>query len=181
MSNPYSAPNASFSDADYAVTETYEPRVFAWRGRIGRLRYLAYGVGLNLVFGLLLGVIVAVATGLNGKPSVMLSLISYVPLLIVAVCMAKRRLEDLDKNGWMAVLMLVPLANFFLGLYLLFGAGTPGPNRFGPAPSKNSRWVVFGACVVPLVAILGIVAAVAIPAYQDYQHKAKMQQLDDKL
>jgi len=45
-----------------------------------------------------------------------------------------QRLHDLDKPGWYALLMLVPLVNFVLGLYLTFAAGSDGPNKYGEDP-----------------------------------------------
>jgi uncharacterized membrane protein YhaH (DUF805 family) len=54
---------------------------------------------------------------------------SFIPYLAVIV----RRLHDQDKSGWLALLMLVPLANLVIVVFM-FLEGTKGPNRFGPDP-----------------------------------------------
>jgi DNA-directed RNA polymerase subunit RPC12/RpoP len=41
---------------------------------------------------------------------------------------------------------------------------------------KESRWPIYGlvlGCILPIIAILGILAAVAIPAYQEYVEKSE--------
>ena len=85
----------------------------------------------------------------------------------------RRRLNDLDQSGWWGIMMLIPLLNFFFGLYLVFAPGSKGSNSFGPAPCKNSVGVIIGGFLFPLLFIFGILAAVAIPAYKDYQEREK--------
>lgn len=173
MNNPYAAPEALLAEP-VASDETYEPKIFSLQGRIGRLRYIAYSWlavvlagGLSLV---LVGILSAVLQrGVNG----ILTWISYIPIYIASLIMAKRRMNDFDSSGWAALLILVPVLNAFLGLYLMFKAGTPGPNRFGPPPAKNSKGVVALAWLMPAIAIIGVVAAIAIPAYQQYVTRAK--------
>ena len=46
-------------------------------------------------------------------------------------------------------------------------------NKYGLPPAPNSVLVVIGSLAMPLVAVLGIVAAIAIPAYQDYVQRAE--------
>ena len=45
--NPYSAPDA---DLGGHAQETYDPKFLAVSGRIGRLRYLAYSIGITFLF-----------------------------------------------------------------------------------------------------------------------------------
>ncbi len=40
--------------------------------------------------------------------------------------------------------------------------------------SKSSAWVIFAVAIMPMIAVLGIIAAVALPAYQDYTQRAKV-------
>ncbi len=179
MNNPYASPQATV--IDHHDNETYEPRVFAIHGRIGRLRYLAYGMGLSMLFMMIAGGLagaLAGASGNNAAASSMgtLIMLAYVPMLALSLIMMKRRFNDLDKSGWWSLLMLVPLLNVFLGLYLTFAPGTQGSNRYGPAPAKNSSGVVILGLLIPFVAMIGIMAAIAIPAYQDYVKRAKAAQ-----
>jgi uncharacterized membrane protein YhaH (DUF805 family) len=62
-----------------------------------------------------------------------LTIIFALLVLIPGIAVSVRRMHDLDKSGWMVLLALVPLVNFYY-LYLLVQPGTPGSNRFGPDP-----------------------------------------------
>ena len=100
--------------------------------------------------------------------------ILYIPMLAISFILCARRLNDLNHSGWWSVAMLVPFVNFLLGLYLLFAPGTAGSNNYGPAPSANTRGVVIAAWSIPVLSVvIGIVAAVSIPAYQDYVKRAQ--------
>ncbi len=52
------------------------------------------------------------------------------------VCITVKRLHDLDRPGWHWWLLGVPLYNIYLGLVLLFGKGTDGPNNYGRDPLR---------------------------------------------
>jgi hypothetical protein len=95
--------------------------------------------------------------------------IAYFIFVIMAAC---QRVHDIDWSAWSLFLMLVPVVNFVVGLIWLFKAGTDGANRFGPPPTPNNWGVRILGCIAPL-AFIGIMAAVAIPAYQGYVLKAK--------
>jgi len=58
--NPYSAPDAQLS-VSVLSNETYEPRIFAWNGRIGRLRYIAYSWGMITVLMFVMGTFISIA------------------------------------------------------------------------------------------------------------------------
>ena len=45
-----------------------------------------------------------------------------------------RRWHDLGKSGWFTLLLLIPLLNFLVMLYLWFVRGTAGPNTYGEDP-----------------------------------------------
>ncbi len=174
MSNPYNAPSANLSDPANSG-ETYEPRVFAFGGRIGRLRYLAYSFSIVLVFAAFAGIWGALV-GRFSETLAMFGLIMYVPMFVYTVAIAKRRLNDMDVTGWLAILSLIPFVNLIFGLVLIFSAGSERNNQYGPPPSKNSGWVVAGACVAPALFVIGILAAISIPAYQAYVEKARAAQ-----
>ena len=190
MNNPYTAPTADIDDIE--TEDTYEPRIFAVSGRIGRLRYVGYSwlayFLLYLVLGIL-GVIAAVTipammrNGHGGAPALgffALALI-YTPILAVMFIYARRRLNDLDQSGWLSLLLIIPIIGFLFWLYLVFAPGTDGANRFGPAPSKQSNgavWIIL--IVVVTIIVIGILAAVAIPAYQQYKAKAHAMQIEQQ-
>ena len=172
MNNPYQAPDAQVNAA--GPDQPYQPKFLSFSGRIGRVRYLAYQLGIQFLLSLIfvpLMMAFGLAAGLSGQGSGAeaqgaigaLAILIYIPLLIAGFTYAVRRLHDLDKTGWLSLLFLVPLVNFILGLYILFAPGTPGGNRFGPPPAPNTGGVIFMAWLIPGIALLGIVAAILIP------------------
>jgi len=175
LNNPYTAPTADI--VDMSADETYQPTIFSLSGRIGRLRYIGYTWLISLIVVMVGGVLAAImipmfAKGGNSGMFYLIVIGIYGPAIATHIIMAIRRLNDLDQTGWLSILALVPFVNFFFGLYLIFAPGTQGRNRFGAAPSKHSYWIVIVLLFIP-VFLIGILAAIAIPAYQDYTKRAR--------
>lgn len=168
--NPYAPPRAQIADV-FATPDSFQPvRIFSVSGRIGRLRYLAYLTGGYFVIafggGVLAGILAATA-GPSAAPLILILI--YVPLLVFSVMIAIQRSHDMDWSGWTVPLMIIPI----VGLIWLFKAGSPGENRFGAPPPPNTTGVKILAWLFPLIMIIGIVAAIAIPAYQGYVKRAQ--------
>lgn len=177
LNNPYAAPHSAVNDV-VSSDGLYQPRIFALNGRLGRVRYLAY---ISLSW-LLTVVAIAIVTALfvplfhgdvKGTAFQVLSFVMYLPMLFYTFVLAKRRLNDADRSGWLGVLLLVPVLNFVMSLYLLFARGTEGDNEYGAPAVPNTTALVIGGVLVPVIVIIGIVAAVAIPAYNSYITKAR--------
>jgi uncharacterized membrane protein YhaH (DUF805 family) len=168
--NPYTAPDAVLA---IEQDELYQPSIFSFKGRIGRLRYLAYGVGTSMILMVVMIPIMA-ASGLAGGEQAMgvmaiaAMIAFYVASIILAVMFAKRRLNDMNRSGWWFLLFIVPLINLIMTIYVIFFPGTQGSNNFGPAPVANTLGVKILALTLPVIMIVGILAAIAIPAYQGY-------------
>jgi uncharacterized membrane protein YhaH (DUF805 family) len=165
--NPYTTPDASLAvDMD----ETYQPTVFSFSGRIGRLRYLAYITGVYLVTAAIAIPIMALVGGLAAGASDMpvfamiIMAVVYIALLVIVFTFGKRRMNDLNRSGWWMLLFIVPVANLLLTLYMVFGAGTDGVNDYGAAPNENPMGVKILGLFFPIISLIGIVAAVTIPA-----------------
>ncbi|HKK04275.1 MAG TPA: DUF805 domain-containing protein [Gammaproteobacteria bacterium] len=180
--NPYTSPQSAVADpADNAVGEV---RIFSARARIGRVRYLAYTVGMYLLVSFassLVSGVSMVALGPSIAPIVnMVVTIAVIGgFLVYSFLPTIQRLHDFDASGLLSLLTLVPFVNFILFLVLLFIPGTDGRNRFGPKPPPNSTGVTVVSILASLfffIALLGIVAAIAIPAYQGYVHRAEQMQ-----
>jgi uncharacterized membrane protein YhaH (DUF805 family) len=159
--NPYLAPAAAVADAG---DQTQPVKLFSVSGRIGRARYLAYGFGLYFVFIFAAGVL----AGALGQAGMALLIGAWVALAVLGFMLTIQRCHDFNVTGWLSLLMVVPVAN----LIFLFIPGTDGPNRFGGPTPANSAGVLIAAWLVPAIMIIGIIAAISVPAYQDYQKRS---------
>ena len=162
--NPYSAPRAAVSDIEVAQ-ETQEIRFWSPGCRIGRLRYLAYGTGSILLAGVIAGVLITV---LPESLGMIVAVALYVAALVFSVITGIQRSHDMDWSGWSLFLMLIPLVGFIW----VFKPGSAGANSYGNPPPPNTTGVKILALLLPAIAIVGILAAIAIPAYVDYQNRA---------
>jgi uncharacterized membrane protein YhaH (DUF805 family) len=176
LTNPYNAPTADLSRADGGAA-TYDPQMLSLSGRIGRCRYIAYSMGVTLLLGVVAAILMGIGAAIGSSTLVsVLAVIVVVPAMAISFVMGKRRFNDMNHSGWLTLLTLIPLVNFFVALWLIFGSGDAGANQYGPAPSKNSTFVVVVACFLPVIFVVGILAAIALPAYQGYVLKAKAAQ-----
>jgi len=177
MNNLYQAPASAPADPAFA---TYQPRFLSLSGRIGRLRYLAYGMGLMLLTYPVIFVIFALSGMLSGEaPGALVFVplgVVYIALLVFSFGYMVRRLNDMDQSGWLSLLMLIPLVNLVMILVLLVARGTAGSNRYGPAPVPNTKGVVVLALLPLLFFVLAIAAAIAIPGYQQYVNEVQQMQ-----
>ena len=159
--------NDSDTEQNSATEEdnaTYQPHIFAVKGRIGRLRYLAYGIGFSLsVYAIL---IYMIGHSLFSKSGSLESLIVSIvvigglitlSMLVLSIIFMIRRLNDLDQTGWLWLLMIIPIVNILLVLYLIFAPGSSGVNKYGPAPCENSLIVKILAFLFPVLFLVGIV------------------------
>lgn len=169
--NPYAPPRAAVADIDRSDDVGFQDvKAWSWRGRIGRLRYLAYNSAGYVLLLAASTVLAFITTSLGDKGAVVgivtgLSILLY----IVFVCLLTiQRSHDMNWSGWMSLLAFIPL----VGLLWIFKAGSTGGNRFGGPPPPNPLSVKIFAMLMPAVAAIGILAAVAIPAYSQYQQRA---------
>ena len=171
-SNPYAAPKAMVADVDEHGVQPV--KIFSARGRMGRLRYLAYNLFayvLLIVLAVIFGGFAALSgAARNDNTSAILALIPY---LVIVGMWTVQRSHDMNRSGWTALVALIPLIN----LIWVIRAGTKGTNRFGAPPPPNGLFIkIMGLCL-PVVGIIGIVAAIALPAYQGYVQRAKASQV----
>jgi uncharacterized membrane protein YhaH (DUF805 family) len=164
--------------------ETYTPKFFSLDGRIGRCRYWAYSIGAGLLMMPVLilvmgaGFLTGAVANSSAGGGMLGMLIGYGISFAITIILARRRLNDMGKSGWLGLLMLIPLVNFFFALWLLFGPGDSQTNEYGPPPGPNSTGVIILAWILPIIFFLGIIAAVALPAYAEYTAKARAAQME---
>ena len=112
--------------------------IYHTEGRLNRLRYIKYMVTLALVAGLGTFVTSSMATFLTGNPTGFLVNVVTGIWAVVAgagnIMLMIRRLHDLDKSGYFAILAIIPVIGFIFSIYLFCAKGTDGYNRYGADP-----------------------------------------------
>jgi uncharacterized membrane protein YhaH (DUF805 family) len=171
--NPYLPPGAAVADVQDEESGFSVPRVWSASGRIGRLRYLSYTMCGYVLFSVVttIGALMSKPLGTPVLASLLLGL-GGLAYLVLAVFSAIQRAHDMDWSGWMVLIALIPM----VGLIWIFKGGTHGGNRFGAPPPPNTTGIKLGALILPIIAVVGILAAVAIPQYQQYVLRAKAMQ-----
>lgn len=128
------------------MKDLYEHGCFSisFSGRLNRKRYFlgSLCVGLAVLIAYTILEAVGALGDEFGEASLfgsLIALVLYVFVTIYGLSMAVRRLHDLDKSGWLSLIVLVPLANAVFYLWILFAAGTAGPNKYGPDPLEGGK------------------------------------------
>ena len=80
-----------------------------------------------------------------------------------------QRSHDMNMSGWWSLAALIPI----VGLVWVFKGGTAGTNRWGAPPPPNGPMVKIFGLLMPVLFVVGILAAIALPAYQGYVTRAK--------
>ena len=164
--NPYAAPRTNVTRRD--STEDYgEIRVWTSEGRIGRVRYIGYTFGLTMLIAMLIGVAAAVLGAASPALAFGVGAVGYIAIIVVQILLTIQRSHDMNVTGWLCLISLIP----FAALVFWFVPGTRGENNYGKPPPPNTTGAVVLACIVPAIMIIGILAAIAIPAYQDYTQR----------
>jgi uncharacterized membrane protein YhaH (DUF805 family) len=173
---PYTPPKSTVADVAH---EYGELNIFSASGRIGRVRYLAWSMGFFVPAIVALFIAVGLGAAIAGRTVAMqFYFVGIIGMVVVSSLFAIQRLHDLDKSGWFYLIMLIPLVGALFALYVMFAPGSPGANRYGNPPPPNSTGVVVLAWMLPVfMFIAGILAAIAIPAYQGYVQKARQAQM----
>jgi len=109
--------------------------IFDVDGRIGRMGYFFWMLGIAFL--------VAVANVIIEANVYRADVGTFAPIYIVAwvftVFPMIKRLHDLNQPGGFCLLSLVPLLNFGLGLWLLFGRSYSEENKYGAPSQKRTR------------------------------------------
>jgi len=167
--NQYAPPLANVADMAPS-TAPGELKLFSSKGRIGRLRYLAYTSGASVIHAIGLSV---VTIGLAGSPALTVaSLLLALVVMWFGIITSIKRCHDLGISGWWVLTLIIPV----IVLAWIFWPGSQGENRFGPPPPPNTLGVRLLGLIMPVVFFVGILAAVAIPQYKHYTDRARAAQ-----
>ena len=117
---------------------------FSFNGRIRRIEYvlscLLGGAVTAIAFWLGVGTSLIGASQNSGSGfgiGVLIGFSALIGGIWFTIAQDVKRLHDVDKSGWLIILLLIPIINFILGLYMLFADGTVGPNRYGNDPKNR--------------------------------------------
>lgn len=104
-------------------------------GRINRKKYIfrslfLWGMGFIFELCVIMGRMAQPDFMAGDLPGLVLLTIVGIPWMMLMV----RRLHDLNRNGFWSLLVFVPVASFFLFLYLCCFRGTRGRNSYGEDP-----------------------------------------------
>ena len=155
-------------------------------GRFGRLSYLGWNMLMTFSLLIIIGMIAAFSPGLfmdsstlagSAMVATVLIGLAYLVMLYFSFVFTIRRLHDRNHTGWLSLLILIPLVNLIFILYLIFAKGDDRPNQYGPRRSTRTWEKVLGWLYF-LIFPLAILAAIALPAYQDYVAQAQQAQME---
>jgi uncharacterized membrane protein YhaH (DUF805 family) len=118
----------SFTDA-IRICLTQKFAVF--EGRARRSEYWWF-VLFNLVVQAVLELVLP-DRGFGGVLQGLIGLAVFIPYVSVLV----RRLHDLDRTAWWALLLLLPVVGTLVLIFFTVQRGTDGPNRFGADPVRT--------------------------------------------
>ena len=101
-------------------------------GRLNRRTYLVGGFLIGIVYYVVLYIV-----GLLGHNALtsLLTLVIVLLVMVIGFSMSAKRWHDLGQSGWLSLLLLIPLINFFVWLYLVLAPGKSGSNAYGSQPA----------------------------------------------
>ena len=115
--------------------------IFTAEGRLNRLGYIKYMIFLAIIGGGGVFITSSMATFLTGDPTGMLvKIVTAIWGIAAAVgnlMLMIRRLHDLGKSGYFAIISLVPVVGFIFSIYLFCAAGQVGSNQYGEDPLES--------------------------------------------
>jgi len=180
--NQYQAPSSNVEQS--SSTAYSNVRLFAVSGRIGRIRYLAYtfGISIALMVVVMLGAFLSslmndgsgdmMAGG--GMLMMVLMVLAYGFFFVLSIMLTIQRSHDFNSSGWLSLVYFIPLVS----LIFLFIPGTDGENQYGLKTPPNGGATIVVIVMFLLIPIIGILAAIAVPAYQGYIESAKQLQIE---
>jgi uncharacterized membrane protein YhaH (DUF805 family) len=115
----------SFSEA---VRTTFFQKYANFQGRALRSEFWWFILALTIA-----GVIATVVDDLVLGRTILEPLLTLATI-VPGLSGCARRLHDIDRSGWWQVIQIIPVIGTIVLIVWFVSRGTPGPNRFGPAP-----------------------------------------------
>ncbi len=112
-----------------------------FKGRSQRAEYWYFAL-FNIIISIIFSVlgkttgILNLTIGTTGSEINIISILYGLAVLLPGIAVVIRRLHDIGKSGWMALLSLIPIIGTIWLLVLMAKDSAPGENEYGPNP-KN--------------------------------------------
>ena len=132
-----------------------ELKINSFKGRIGRMRYLAWSLALLFIFVALMAGISAITLASETLGSILLAG-AVIGMLVVSAQIGVQRLHDMGWSGWLWLLNVVPIISSVFWIVMLVVPGPAGSNRYGPPPPPNSLGVNLVAGIFLILLIGGL-------------------------
>lgn len=118
-------------------------KIFTTEGRLNRKRYLIYMILFALVMAGSKFTMSCMATFLTGNPNGTLVMIITAILALIAgtgnIMLIIRRLHDIGKSGYFALLAFVPVIGIIFSIAMFIIPGQIGWNEYGADPLIESN------------------------------------------
>ena len=112
--------------------------IFTTEGRLNRLRYLKYMIVFAVAMAAAKFTTSCMATLLTGDPNGALVMTITLILAVIAgagnVMLIIRRLHDMGRSGYFALIAFVPAIGIIFSIYLFCAPGQVGWNEYGADP-----------------------------------------------
>ena len=79
-----------------------EVKVFSAQGRIGRVRYIGYTMGVSILIVILVGIAAGLASLADPAAAVIVAGIGYVAMIVVQFLLTIQRSHDMNVTGWLS-------------------------------------------------------------------------------
>lgn len=106
-----------------------------FNGRARRKEYWMFFLVSAIISWSIQGI--AFATGINAI-SYIASIYGFA-VFLPSIGVLVRRLHDVEKSGWFAFIILIPLVGIIWLIVLLATEGTQGPNKYGADPKNPTN------------------------------------------
>lgn len=126
---PTQAPQPTVPSGSNVTNDSFWKSLFSFSGRNRRSRYWLTAFCANLPL------LPANLSGDNMSDGVAIfTLMIFLPVMWVLLANVAKRCHDLGKSGFFGLLLIIPIVNLFIGIYLAFFQGDQNDNEYGPSP-----------------------------------------------
>lgn len=115
---------------DFEVDKrSFWQKLFSFNGRNNRSTYWLISIFTNFLF-----LPANIAGDDMGMGVALFTLLIFIPAIWILLATLTKRFHDLGHSGWYALLLLIPLLNVIIGIWVAFWPGDHDSNEYGPVP-----------------------------------------------